>query len=80
MPQQNAELFLFEGFIALTDQHSRNEKADDGVRMTLVGEVLECHIPEGYRYFAMGFSMGVETLILLVGHPKDANSLAPSSD
>jgi predicted tellurium resistance membrane protein TerC len=45
-----------------------------------VGEGLEFHIPKGYLYFAMGFSMAVETLNLLAGHRKDTSSPATSSD
>jgi len=50
------------------------------IGMTLVGEGLEFHIPKGYLYFAMGFSMAVETLNLLAGHRKDAASPTTSSD
>jgi predicted tellurium resistance membrane protein TerC len=32
------------------------------VGMVLVAEGLEVHIPKGYVYFAMAFSMGVEAL------------------
>jgi predicted tellurium resistance membrane protein TerC len=48
------------------------------IGMTLVGEGLEFHIPKGYLYFAMGFSMLVETLNLLAGHRKEPGSSAPS--
>jgi len=50
------------------------------IGMTLVGEGLEFHIPKGYLYFAMGFSMAVETLNLLAGHRKDTGSPATSGD
>lgn len=50
------------------------------IGMTLIGEGLGLHIPKGYLYFAMGFSMAVETLNLLAGHRKDAGSPAKSSD
>ena len=48
------------------------------IGMTLVGEGLEFHIPKGYLYFAMGFSMLVETLNLLAGHRKEPDPSAPS--
>ncbi|ACN14140.1 DnaJ1 [Desulforapulum autotrophicum HRM2] len=32
------------------------------VGVTLLGEGLDFHIPKGYIYFAMAFSMGVEML------------------
>jgi predicted tellurium resistance membrane protein TerC len=50
------------------------------IGMTLVGEGLEFHIPKGYLYFAMGFSMAVETLNLLAGHRKDAGAPGPTSN
>jgi len=50
------------------------------VGVTLIAEGLEFHIPKGYLYFAMGFSMAVETLNLLAGHRKDAASPTTSSD
>lgn len=34
------------------------------IGVALVGEGLEMHIPKGYIYFAMAFSLGVETLNL----------------
>jgi predicted tellurium resistance membrane protein TerC len=34
--------------------------------MTLVGEGLDAHIPRGYIYFAMAFSIGVEMLNIRV--------------
>jgi len=35
------------------------------IGFTLIGEGLHFHIPKGYVYFAMGFSVGVEVLNLL---------------
>lgn len=37
------------------------------IGMALVGEGLEMHIPKGYIYFAMGFSVFVEVLNMRVG-------------
>ncbi|MHC5065968.1 MAG: TerC family protein [Planctomycetota bacterium] len=37
------------------------------IGMALVGEGLEMHIPKGYIYFAMGFSVFVEVLNMKVG-------------
>jgi predicted tellurium resistance membrane protein TerC len=34
------------------------------IGFTLVGEAWGMHIPKGYVYFAMGFSIGVECLNL----------------
>ena len=36
------------------------------VGMALIGEGLELHIPKGYIYFAMGFSIFVELINLRV--------------
>jgi predicted tellurium resistance membrane protein TerC len=36
------------------------------IGMTLVGEGLDAHIPRGYIYFAMAFSIGVEMLNIRV--------------
>jgi predicted tellurium resistance membrane protein TerC len=32
------------------------------IGLALIGDGLEMHIPKGYIYFAMGFSMFVETI------------------
>ncbi len=37
------------------------------VGMTLIAESAHFHIPRGYLYFAIGFSLAVETLNLIVG-------------
>jgi predicted tellurium resistance membrane protein TerC len=36
------------------------------IGVSLVGEGLEFHIPKGYIYFAMAFSVGVEMLNMKV--------------
>jgi len=36
------------------------------IGVNLIGEGLGFHIPKGYTYFAMGFSLGVEMLNLWV--------------
>ncbi|HEX2797156.1 MAG TPA: hypothetical protein VHN38_08725, partial [Immundisolibacter sp.] len=36
------------------------------VGMALIGEGLDMHIPRGYIYFAMAFSVGVEMLNIRV--------------
>ena len=36
------------------------------IGVNLIGEGLGFHIPKGYTYFAMGFSLGVEILNLWV--------------
>ena len=41
------------------------------IGMTLIGEGFEAHIPKGYIYFAMGFSVFVEILNLRVRHKKE---------
>jgi predicted tellurium resistance membrane protein TerC len=40
------------------------------VGMALVGEGLELHIPKGYIYFAMFFSMSVEVLNIKMSRGK----------
>jgi predicted tellurium resistance membrane protein TerC len=40
------------------------------IGVNLIGEALGFHIPKGYTYFAMGFSLGVEMLNLWVGKRK----------
>ena len=40
------------------------------IGVNLIGEGLGFHIPKGYTYFAMGFSLGVEMLNLWVGKRK----------
>jgi predicted tellurium resistance membrane protein TerC len=40
------------------------------VGMALVGEGLELHIPKGYIYFAMFFSMSVEVLNIRMSRGK----------
>ena len=37
------------------------------IGVNLIGDGLGFHIPKGYTYFAMGFSLGVEILNLWVG-------------
>jgi predicted tellurium resistance membrane protein TerC len=37
------------------------------IGVNLIGDGLGFHIPKGYTYFAMGFSLGVEMLNLWVG-------------
>jgi predicted tellurium resistance membrane protein TerC len=44
------------------------------IGVTLMAEGLELHIPKGYIYFAMGFSGLVETLNLMAGHRKAADT------
>jgi predicted tellurium resistance membrane protein TerC len=47
------------------------------IGMTLVGEGFEMHIPKGYIYFAMGFSVLVEVLNLrMTGRKKKAAAAA----
>jgi predicted tellurium resistance membrane protein TerC len=46
------------------------------VGMALVGEGLDFHIPKGYIYFAMAFSVGVETVNLRV-RAKNAATRTP---
>jgi len=50
------------------------------VGMSLVADGLDLHIPKGYIYFAMGFSVFVEMLNLRVraGHRRDPVRLRPS--
>jgi predicted tellurium resistance membrane protein TerC len=40
------------------------------IGVNLIGDGLGFHIPKGYTYFAMGFSLGVEMLNLWVGKRK----------
>jgi len=40
------------------------------VGVALIGDGLSLHIPRGYIYFAMGFSVFVEMLNLRIRHPK----------
>jgi predicted tellurium resistance membrane protein TerC len=40
------------------------------VGMALVGEGFDMHIPKGYIYFAMFFSIGVETLNIRASRAK----------
>jgi predicted tellurium resistance membrane protein TerC len=40
--------------------------------VTLVAEGLDRHIPKGYIYFAMAFSVGVEMLNLRLRGPQTA--------
>jgi predicted tellurium resistance membrane protein TerC len=40
------------------------------VGVALIGDGLDLHIPRGYIYFAMGFSVFVEMLNLRIRHPK----------
>jgi predicted tellurium resistance membrane protein TerC len=39
------------------------------IGFTLVGEGTGLHVPKGYVYFAMGFSIGVELLNLKLRKP-----------
>jgi len=45
------------------------------IGMSLVAEGLHFHVPKGYIYFAMAFSLGVETLNI-VGKGKAARRAA----
>jgi predicted tellurium resistance membrane protein TerC len=48
---------------------------------TLIAEGLDQHIPKGYIYFAMGFSVFVEALNLRAGRgrsPSDTQHAAPA--
>lgn len=45
------------------------------IGMALVGEGLDMHIPKGYLYFAMAFSVGVEMLNLRLRRPAQATPL-----
>ena len=44
--------------------------------VNLIGEGLGFHIPKGYTYFAMGFSLGVEILNLWVRKRKRSGPVA----
>ena len=44
--------------------------------VNLIGEGLGFHIPKGYTYFAMGFSLGVEMLNLWVRKRKRSGPVA----
>jgi predicted tellurium resistance membrane protein TerC len=46
------------------------------IGVNLIGEGIGFHIPKGYTYFAMGFSLLVEMLNLRLRRPKVAPSLA----
>jgi predicted tellurium resistance membrane protein TerC len=50
------------------------------VGMALVGEGLDFHIPKGYIYFAMAFSVGVEMVNLRVRAQAAARPLPPTDD
>jgi predicted tellurium resistance membrane protein TerC len=51
------------------------------VGMALVGEGLDFHIPKGYIYFAMAFSVGVEIINLRVrARHAAARALPPTGD
>ena len=43
------------------------------IGVNLIGEALSFHIPKGYTYFAMGFSVVVEMLNLRIRKPKPAH-------
>lgn len=43
------------------------------IGMALIGEGMEMHIPKGYIYFAMAFSVGVELVNILVRRKKTNN-------
>ncbi len=48
------------------------------IGLALVGESLEFHIPKGYLYFAMAFSVGVEMInIRLRGHGRPVDLRGP---
>ena len=36
------------------------------IGMALIGEGLDMHIPKGYLYFAMAFSVGIEIINILI--------------
>ena len=42
------------------------------IGVSLVAESLEFHIPKGYIYFAMAFSLGVEILNIRLRKPREA--------
>jgi predicted tellurium resistance membrane protein TerC len=41
------------------------------IGVALIAEGVDLHIPRGYIYFAMGFSVVVEMLNMRVRHPRD---------
>lgn len=45
------------------------------IGMVLIADGLSFHIPRGYLYFAMGFSLGVESLNLVKNAKKNRNKL-----
>ena len=46
------------------------------IGVNLIGEGVGFHIPKGYTYFAMGFSLGVEMLNLWVRKRKRSGPVA----
>ncbi len=46
------------------------------IGMSLVAEGMHFHVPKGYIYFAMAFSLGVETLNIRARRPKTSASTA----
>jgi predicted tellurium resistance membrane protein TerC len=47
------------------------------IGLALIGDGLEMHIPKGYIYFAMGFSMFVEAINMRVRGSGDPVTLHP---
>jgi predicted tellurium resistance membrane protein TerC len=45
------------------------------IGVTLVGEGFDMHIPKGYIYFAMAFSVGVEMLNMRIRKSPDAETI-----
>lgn len=50
------------------------------VGVALIGEGLHFHIPRGYLYFAIAFSLGVEFVNMLVRRRRKAQEAAPSKE
>jgi len=47
------------------------------IGMTLIADGLGFHVPKGFVYSAIGFSMAVETLNLVAGRRRRARVLKP---
>jgi len=47
------------------------------IGMTLVADSLGFHVPKGFVYSGIGFSMAVEMLNLLAGRRRRARALTP---
>ena len=49
------------------------------IGITLIADGLHFHIPRGYLYFAIAFSVGVEVLNLWVARRRKARRAAPET-